>query len=132
MVWTRKASLKGNKPVSAKDAEQLAANLTLRLYRQKNGIPVRFYPFSEFVKEYIEEYTLYKKTRTQLKDKAVLKTFIKMFLDIEYVKDFDDLILKQYISRRLSLGKEKATINRELGHSNTKVTEQVYYHSSNQ
>ena len=100
MVWTRKASLKGNKPVSAKDAEQLAANLTLRLYRQKNGIPVRFYPFSEFVKEYIEEYTLYKKPRTQLRDKAVLKTFIKMFLDIEYVKDFDDLILKQYIAKK--------------------------------
>ena len=100
---------------SAKDAEKWAANLTLRLYRQKNGIPVRFYPFSEFVKEYIEEYTLYKKPRTQLRDKSVLKTFIKMFPDIEYVKDFDDLILKQYISRRLSLGKEKATINRELG-----------------
>ena len=85
---------------SAKDAEKWAANLTLRLYRPKNGIPVRFYPFSEFVKEYIEEYTLYKKPRTQLRDKAVLKTFIKMFLDIEYVKDFDDLILKQYIAKK--------------------------------
>ena len=41
---------------SYKEAEQWSANLTLRLYARKNGMPVRFFPFKDFVQEYIKEY----------------------------------------------------------------------------
>ena len=98
-----------------KDAETWSANLVLRLYSKKNGLPIRFYPFKDFVKEYINEYVRYKMTRTQERDLTTIKHLLRMFPNLEYVKDFNELILKQYISNRLKNGTSKASINRELG-----------------
>lgn len=98
-----------------KDAEKWSANLTLRLYSQRNGMPVRFYPFKDFVQEYIKEYVNFKAPRTKLRDFTTLNTLFRHFPSIEYVKDFDELLLRQYISIRTKEGSSKATINRELG-----------------
>lgn len=100
---------------SYKEAEQWSANLTLRLYARKNGMPVRFYPFKDFVQEYIKEYTNFKAKKTQKRDFITIKNFVSAFPNIEYVKDFNDLSLKRYIQIRLNDGKSKGTINRELG-----------------
>lgn len=100
---------------SYKEAEQWSANLTLRLYSKKNGMPVRFYPFKDFVNEYIKEYIDFKAPRTQHRDYTTLHTLFRLFPNIEYVKDFNELLLKQYISLRIKEGNSKATINRELG-----------------
>lgn len=100
---------------SYKEAEQWSANLTLRLYSKKNGMPIRYYPFKDFVKEYINEYVKFKAPRTQHRDNTTLNTLFRLFPDIQYVKDFDDLLLKRYIQSRLQAGSSKATINRELG-----------------
>ena len=58
---------------SLKDAETWAANLTLRLYSKKNGLPIRYYPFNDFLKEYAEEYIKFKSKRTQERDITTLK-----------------------------------------------------------
>ena len=100
---------------SYKEAEQWSANLTLRLYARKNGTPVRFYPFKDFVQEYIKEYINFKAPRTQTRDYSTLNVFFRLFPKIEYVKDFNELILKQYIQIRTKEGKSKNTINREIG-----------------
>lgn len=100
---------------SYKEAEQWSANLTLRLYARKNGMPVRFFPFKDFVEEYIKEYTNFKAPRTQKKDLSILNNFFRLLPNIEYTTDFNELILKQYISLRLKENVSKATINRELG-----------------
>lgn len=100
---------------SYKEAEQWSANLTLRLYAKRNGMAVRFYPFKDFIQEYIKEYTNFKATRTQKRDYITITNFVKLFPNIEYVKDFNDLALKKYIQLRLNAGKTKGTINRELG-----------------
>lgn len=100
---------------SLKEAEQWSANLTLRLYSRKNGMPVRFYPFKDFVQEYIKEYVNFKAPRTQNRDYATLNVFFKLFPNIKYVKDFNELVLKQYIQIRTKAGKAKNTINREIG-----------------
>lgn len=98
-----------------KDAEKWSANLTLRLYSKKNGMPVSFYPFKDFVEEYIKEYINFKAPRTQDRDYTTLHHLFRLFPNIEYVKDFNELILKQYISLRLKEGTANASINRELG-----------------
>lgn len=100
---------------SYKEAEQWSANLTLRLYSQKNGMPVRFYPFKDFIQEYITEYINFKSPHTQERDFTTLHHLFRLFPNIEYVTDFNELILKQYISIRIKEGSSKATINRELG-----------------
>lgn len=100
---------------SYKEAEQWSANLTLRLYARKNGMPVHFYPFKDFVEEYIKEYINFKSPRTQQRDYTTLHHLFKLFPNIEYVKDFNELLLKQYIQKRLQNGTAKSSINRELG-----------------
>lgn len=100
---------------SYREAEKWASMLTLRLYSRKNGMPVRFFPFKDFVQEYIKEYTNFKAPRTQKKDLSILNNFFRLLPNIEYTSDFNELILKQYISLRLKENKAKATINRELG-----------------
>ena len=99
---------------SLKDAEQWSANLTLRLYSKKNGMPIRFYPFNDFVREYANEYIKFKSKRTQERDLETIKLFIKLFPNIEYVKDFNDIVLKEFIKIRQKNGKQNGTINREL------------------
>lgn len=83
---------------SLKETEQWCANLTLRLYSKRNGMPVRFYPFKDFVEEYIKEYVRFKMPRTQHRDFTTINNLFRLFPNIEYVKDFNDLLLKQYIS----------------------------------
>lgn len=100
---------------SLKDAETWAANLTLRLYSKKNGLPIRYYPFNDFLKEYAEEYIKFKSKRTQERDITTLKHLLRLFKDFKYVSEFNELALKQYILYRTQEGASKATINRELG-----------------
>lgn len=99
---------------SLKDAETWAANLTLRLYSKKNGLPIRYYPFNDFLKEYAEEYIKFKSKRTQERDIETIRRFTKLFPTIQYVKDFNDLALKEFIKIRLKEGKQNGTINRDL------------------
>lgn len=99
---------------SYKEAEQWSANLTLRLYARKNGLPLRHYPFNTFIKEYIEEYVKYKRPRTQERDMDTIKLLLKLFPNIEYVTDFNDQTLKEFIKKRKLNNKKNSTINREL------------------
>ncbi len=99
---------------SLKDAETWAANLTLRLYSKKNGLPIRYYPFNDFLKEYAEEYIKFKSRRTQERDIDTIRLFTKLFPTIQYVKDFNDLVLKEFIKIRIKDGRLPGTINRDL------------------